>query len=439
MATLTLALLGSLSGLPGGTGLSGPAVRAHPSSGPADLPGLPGLSGWSGPGVQLPAPARAAAPEAGGPGPGLGPEAPAVQALVQRLAHRGLEHVDLRLLEELYAQVDPGLRWLAVNPVRFVGSLGREGVPEPGQVLQAAGDLFVRELRVNVRLLARVLALAALGAVLNQLGRGLGARGAQEVAGAAIVLSLALLALQSFLVAARMVSDAVAQMAGVAQALLPTLTALAASTGSAWTAAALHPVLLGVVSLAADVVRRVVVPGLLVGCALGLAGSLSSEFPMARLASLAQRVSLTVLGLCLTAFLGVVSVKGAFAPVADGVALRTVKFLTGSTVPVVGRMMAEAVEVVASASTLIRVGVGAAGMTLVLLLAAAPALKLLAVMAVFSLSAALLEPVGERRVQAALGVLGETLGLLLAALAACTVLYLVALSALAGVARPLGG
>ena len=403
------------------------AEAAAPERAGWSLPGWPGS-----PGLQEAAD--------GGPlaGSALLPQSPAAQAVVEQLAQRGLEHVDFRLLEELYAQVDPGLRRLAVDPARFMRTLGREGLPEPGQVLQAAVDLFVRELRLNVQLLARVLALAALGAVLNQMGRGLGARGAQEVAGAAILLSLALLALQSFTVAARMVGDAVGQMAGVAQALLPTLAALAASTGSAWAAAALHPVLLGVVSLAAEVVQRVVVPGLLVGCALGVAGSLSSEFPMARLASLAQRVALTALGLCLAAFLGVVTVKGAFAPVADGVALRTVKFLTGSTVPVVGRMMAEAVEVVASASGLIRAGVGATGMALVLLLAAAPALKLLAIMTVFSLSAALMEPVGERRMQAALGVLGDTLGLLLAALGACTVLYLVALSALAGVVRPMG-
>ena len=364
------------------------------------------------------------------------PVEPLAQALVQQLVDRGLEHVDLGQLEVLYGPVDPLLQDLRLDVVRWLRTGGREGLPEPGQVVRAVTELFLRELRVNVQLLARVLALAALGAVLHQLGRGLGARGAQEVASAAVVLSLTLLALRSFTVAARMVSETVAQMAGVAQALLPTLTALAASSGSPWSATAFHPLLLGVVSLAADVVRRVVVPGLLVACALGMAGSLSAEFPMQRLSTFVQRASLLALGLSLTAFLGVVTIRGALAPVADGVTLRTVKFLTGSTVPVVGRMMAEAVEVAASASGLIRAGVGAVGMGVVLLTSAAPALKLLAIITVFSLSAALMEPVGDRRVQAALGTLGDTLGLLLAALATCTVLYLMALSALAGVVRP---
>lgn len=351
---------------------------------------------------------------------------------IERLYERGLQHVDLRRLQDLYQELEgdaPGL-W-GVDLPGFVRSMGREGLPGPQAALEALLGLLVRELALNVRLLARVLAVATLGALLQQLGRGLGGRGVQEVATAAVVLSLSWLALQSFGVAAAMVVQAVGHMAAVAQALIPTLTAISVPGGVSAAGLALHPLLVGVVSLSADLVRRVVVPALLAGCAVGVAGCISAEFPLSRLARLLQQGAMAALGLSLTVFLGLVAVKGAMAPAADGVALRTVKFVTGSAVPVFGRMMADAVEVVAGASLLLRGVVGAAGTVLVLVAAVAPAVKLLSIMFVFGVSAALLQPAGDPRVQAVLGVLADTLGLLLAALAATTVLSVVAVATMA--------
>lgn len=353
--------------------------------------------------------------------------------LLEKVVGAGLEGVDLRRLEDLYADVDPELRRaVQVDPVRFVRTLGREGLPSPGEAVQATGWLLARELRISARLLARVLLLAMLGALLQQLGRGIGGRGAQEVAHGVVLLALALLALQSFREAAVMVAGAVGQMASVAQALLPTLTAIAAASGAPVTATALHPVLIGVIGLVAELVSRLVLPGLMVASLLSVAGHLSGEFPMSRLASLSQQVALTVLGLSLTLFLGVVAVRGAVAPVADGVTLRAAKYVTGATVPVVGRMMSEAVEIVAGSSVLIKNAVGTAGVILVMLMAAVPVLRLLAIIFVFRLAAALLQPVADGRVVGTLGSLADTLGLLLASLFACGVLFVLSLSALIG-------
>ncbi|HEY8424700.1 MAG TPA: stage III sporulation protein AE [Limnochordales bacterium] len=354
--------------------------------------------------------------------------------LLEAVYEEGLAHVDLQGIDELYEMVDPELRArLEVDWGRFLRTMGREGLPSSERLLEALAAAFARELVLNAHLLARLLALAVLGAVLHQLGRGLGGDAVVEVGRAVVLLSLVLVGLGSFRVVLEAVGGSIRQMTSIAQALLPTLAGLGglAGMGSA-TSVALHPILLGVVGLSGDLLQRVVVPGLVLGATLGVAGHVATDFPLFRLSRFVQQVSLVVLGLCLTVLLGVVAVRGAIGPVADSVALRTTKFIAGTTVPVVGKMVSEAVEVVAGGGALIRSGLGAVGLAMTLLVSLAPVLKLLAVLFVFRLASALLEPVGDPALTGALGIIGDTLGLLLAGLAATVVVFLLAITAMVG-------
>lgn len=353
--------------------------------------------------------------------------------IVEEVYQRGVEHVDLERLDELYRSVDRDVQdRVRLDFRRFLTTAGREGLPSAEEVLDAAVAVLTRELVANARTLARIVALSLLGAVLAQLGKGVGGQGVQDVAQAAVLVALVWIGLESLTLALRMVGQSVQQMSAIAQAVMPTLSSLALLAGAGPASLALHPVLLGVVTLAATVLERVVVPGLVIGGGLAVAGHVAPDFPISRLSSLVHQLALTALGLTLTILLGATAVRGVIAPVADGVALRTVKYLTGATVPVVGRMMSEAVEVVAGGSTLIRSGIGVIGLALVMLAALAPVLKLLAVIFVYRLASAVLQPVSDPRIVGALGAMGDTLGLLLSALAATVVVFVLALAATIG-------
>lgn len=56
----------------------------------------------------------------------------------------------------------------------------------------------------------------------------------------------------------------------------------------------------------------------------------------------------------MTVLLGVISLQGTASAVADGVAIRTAKFVTGNFIPVVGRMFTDAADTVLTASLLLK-------------------------------------------------------------------------------------
>src|SRR5690606_15423532 len=135
-----------------------------------------------------------------------------------------------------------------------------------------------------------------------------------------------------------------------------------------------------------------VLPILFLATLLSIANTLSSQFKVSQLSNLLKKISIGILGVFITILLGVISIQGAASAVADGVAIRTAKFVAGNFVPVVGRMFTDAADTVLNASLLLKNTVGIAGVALILLIAAFPALKILVISFIYKLSAALMQP-----------------------------------------------
>jgi stage III sporulation protein AE len=135
-----------------------------------------------------------------------------------------------------------------------------------------------------------------------------------------------------------------------------------------------------------------------------------------------------LLGVFMTVFLGVISVQGATAAVTDGITIRTAKFITGNFVPVIGRMFTDATDTVISASVLLKNTVGIAGVAIVLLIAAFPAIKILVMAFVYKLAAALLQPLGGGPVITCLDVIAKSMIYVFAALAIVSFMFFLSIT-----------
>ena len=124
--------------------------------------------------------------------------------------------------------------------------------------------------------------------------------------------------------------------------------------------------------------------------------------------------------------------REALAPVADGFAFRTAKFLTGTFVPLVGGKIADAMDVIVGGSVLIKNALGAFGMTAVAVMTAFPLVKLFSIFAVFRVATALVEPVTDPRLVQAMAGLSNSLALLLAGLITAATFF-VAITVVVGV------
>lgn len=359
------------------------------------------------------------------PALGQGVAAPEPELLWQ------VEELDLSALDRAVQGLDEDVRRLLPSPnVREAIASGGVGL-DAGQLLRELLAYLMREVVFHARLLGQLLILVVIGSVLQQLSPA-GASRVDEMAFLMVFLALSYLGLQSFREVITLVGTTMEQMTSLMYALLPILATLVAAAGGVTSAGLFHPLLMTTVGGVAVVVERWIVPLLIISAVLGLVAQFSHGFPVSRLAGLARQVVTVGLGLTFTVFIGVVAVRGAVGPAADGVALRTAKFLTGNFVPVVGRMMADAVEVVVGGSMLIKSGVGALGLLALLLAVVVPVLKIVAILAIYKVVTALMQPLCDDRLVGALEGIGASVALAMVSLATVGIMFFLSITALVG-------
>lgn len=284
------------------------------------------------------------------------------------------------------------------------------------------------EFIVNGKLLGSLILLTIFSMFLQSLQNAFEKSSISKVAYSIVFMVLIIIALNSFHIAITYANDAIGTMINFILALIPLLLALIASSGGLVSAAFFHPVILFLMNTSGLFIQYVVLPLLFLAALLSIVSTLTEHYKVSQLAGLLRNWSIGLLGLFLTVFLGVISVQGASTAVTDGVTIRTAKFITGNFVPVIGRVFTDAADTVISASVLLKNTVGIAGVAILLLITAFPAIKILLIAFIYKLAAALLQPLGGGPVIACLDIISKSVIYVFAALAIVSLMFFLSIT-----------
>jgi stage III sporulation protein AE len=284
------------------------------------------------------------------------------------------------------------------------------------------------ELIANGKLLGTLIMLTIFCQILHALQNAFEQSTVSKVAYALIYMVLIILALNSFRVAISYTEEAISTMINFIIALIPLLLALISVSGGVISAAFFHPIILFLMNTSGLLIQYVILPLLFLAALLSIVSTLSDQYKVTQLAELLRRTSIALLGIFLTVFLGVISVQGAASAVADGITIRTAKFVTGNFIPVVGRMFTDATDTVISASALLKNTVGIAGVVILLMIVAFPAIKVLTLAFIYKFAAAILQPLGGGPVIQCLDIIGKSVIYIFAALAIVSLMFFLCLT-----------
>ncbi|WP_231506252.1 stage III sporulation protein AE [Paenibacillus sp. UNC451MF] len=289
---------------------------------------------------------------------------------------------------------------------------------------------FFHELLYNGKLLASIVVLTIFSMLLETLQSSFEKNTVSKVAYAITFMVLMIMAINSFSVAIGYARSAITDMIHFMVAVIPLLLTLLASMGNVVSVSVLHPLIVFMIHAVGTAIYLVVFPLLFFSAVLHIVSSLTDKYKVTQLANLLRNVSVGCLGIFVTVFLGVISIRGASSAVADGVTIRTAKYIAGNFVPVVGRMFSDASETVIGASLLVKNAVGLAGVVILLILCAFPALKIMALALIYNLSAAVLQPLGDNPMITCLETIGKSLIYVFAALAVVGLMFFLAITIL---------
>lgn len=258
--------------------------------------------------------------------------------------------------------------------------------------------LLFGQLHDNLTLLVQMIVLAVLAGILCNLQGTFAGRNVGEIGVLACYVIIAGIAVSAFSGIVEMGAYAIDRMVLFMQSLVPTLVTILATGGSVTTAATFSPTLLVTMQIVTLLAKSVFLPLIVVLTALSTVNNLTDRFHITKLVDFFRQLIKWGLGLLLTIFIAILSMQGLTSAMADGVAGKTVKYAVGNFVPMVGGVLAESVEAVMSSTSILRNAVGVTGILAIIAMCAGPALKLVAIIAVYKFAAGVAEPVTDKRI-----------------------------------------
>jgi stage III sporulation protein AE len=350
---------------------------------------------------------------------------------IDAVVEEELNHLDLAGPYSLLRGMDREIRELL--PEWDPAAWAREGLQldlsgMAGRLLR----LLWGEVVASFNLLGKLLVLAVIAAVLSRFQQAWNRESVGRLAENVIYLVLMGLVIQSFHFILNLARGSLDRATEFVYALLPGFFTLLTAAGGLTLTSICHPVVWTGIGLVVGAIKDLIFPMIYFAGITGLVSLLAEGFTLSKLAGLARKLAIGLLGLLVALFLGVVTVQGISVAVAEGVGLRAAKFVTGTFVPLVGSALADSMELAAGCSLLIKNGLGLFGAVAAVLICLHPALKVLAVALIYYLASALVQPAGEERLAAALHEVGSIFLMVFAALAITGLMFFFSLAILTG-------
>lgn len=203
-----------------------------------------------------------------------------------------------------------------------------------------------------------IVAIILVSSALN----GMDIRGASSVStGYAVSLTAAAAVITPIFSVISAGANALKGCAAFMVAFVPVFAVIVASSGAAATSASMSGLLLGAcqaVNLIADFVIMPLMGGYL---AISIASNVSPLVENSGLASGIKKICYWVMSLLTTVFLGILSIQTAVNASADTLSLKTAKFIIGSSVPMAGTALSEALTTVTASMGMLKTTVGIYG------------------------------------------------------------------------------
>ncbi|KJS88323.1 MAG: stage III sporulation protein AE [Peptococcaceae bacterium BICA1-8] len=349
---------------------------------------------------------------------------------IPNLAENQLEVLDVREVEKLINQIDEEMTQLmpdfSIN--KLIQDLKNGEININTQVIINGGIKYLfKEVTANLALMGKLVLLAVICAVLTNLQNAFEKGTIAKLAYAVCFLVLVTLAISSFQMTMEIGQEAVNKMVTFMQALMPVLLTLLAALGGFTTTAILHPFILVTLGILSTLFSSVIFPLIYLEAVLKIVNNISDKFKVSRLAGLLKEATMFLLGLSFTLFIGALSLQGVGGAVADGISLRTAKFMTGAFIPVVGGLFADVLEAVIGGSLLLKNAVGLVGLVTIGFITLFPAIKIIAIVIIFKVAAALIQPIGDSNIADTIQSMGNSLIMIFASVATVALMFFLAI------------
>lgn len=273
--------------------------------------------------------------------------------------------------------------------------------------------------------LGSILVIIVIHSILKSISEGLENKSISQITYYVQYILIVTLIMKNFADVLQMVKTSIQNLVGFMNSLVPLLITLMLTTGNFASAGILEPIILFLITFIGNFITTILLPFVLISTALAIVSKVSSKIQVDKLSKFFNSTVIWILGVVLTLFVGVISVEGSLSSTVDGITAKTTKAAVSNFIPVVGKILGDAVDTVIGCSNILKNAVGIVGVIVVISICVGPIIKLAILMGLYYLTGALCQPIADEKIVKLLEEMGNTFKMLLAIMCSVSVMLIV--------------
>lgn len=286
-------------------------------------------------------------------------------------------------------------------------------------------NIFGSEIKESIATLISILVIVVIHSLLKSISDNLENGNIAKIIYYVQYILIVSIAMANFADIISLIKQTASNLVGFMNALIPILITLMTYTGSIVTGGLIQPIILFMINFIGNIIQSVLIPFVLVIAVLSIVSKISDKVQITKITKFFKSSITWFLGIILTIFVGVLSLEGTLSSSIDGITAKTAKAAVSSIIPVVGKVLGDAVDSVLGCGVILKNALGVIGIIVIIGICVMPVVKLGVLTIIYNLASAIIEPVSDEKIVKLLEEMGGTFKLLFGILCALSAMLII--------------
>lgn len=300
-----------------------------------------------------------------------------------------------------------------------------KGEVDNSTLLKKILNILGKEVTTNIKSLVSILAIILIHSILKSISESLENNNISKLIYYVQYILIVTVIMSNFTDIIKLVQDTTGNLIGFMNALVPLLITLMMYTGSITTSSVVEPIILFMINFIGNIIQNLIIPFVLVLTSLVIISKISDKVHIDKLSKFFKSGIVWFLGIVLTVFVGVVSLEGTLSSSIDGITAKTTKAVVSSAIPVVGKILGDAVDTVLGCGIVLKNAVGLVGVVIVIGICIMPILKLFVLSVSYKLLSTVVQPIADEKIIDLLEQIGDIFKIFLGILCAISFMLII--------------
>ena len=237
-------------------------------------------------------------------------------------------------------------------------------------------DIFGTEIKNSIKTLISILIIVVIHSVLKSISDNLENNNVAKIIYYVQYIMIVSIIMTNFTDIISLIKETASNLVAFMNSLIPILITLMTYTGSIITGGLIQPIILFMINFIGNMIQSVLIPVVLVIAVLSIVSKISDNVQITKLTKFFKTSVTWFLGIVLTTFVGVISLEGSLSSSIDGITAKTAKAAVSSIIPVVGKILGDAVDSVLGCGVILKNALGVVGIVVIIGICIIPVAKL---------------------------------------------------------------